>query len=149
MRFKRMLSVNKQAIAETLAANPNVVAAWLFGSAQSGRTHPGSDIDIGALFDHKPDLDERIDLLTALQDALNFERVDLVVLNGASPILRFEAVSGTLLFERPGADNVERRVAFVSLTARQYEYSMALIERGLRWRREVIESKEKTAELDG
>jgi len=113
-----------------LAASANVVAAWAFGSSQDGSVCPGSDLDIGALFRRKPGLDELGDLLLRLQRALGFEEIDLVVLNGASSLLRFEAVSGRPVYCR----DPNQRAAFVSLSAREYEDDVALFERGLRWR---------------
>jgi predicted nucleotidyltransferase len=109
------------------AATPNVIAAWAFGSAQAGRMRPGGDVDIGVLFETLPSFDEQLDLLGKLQTALNIEAIDLVVLNKANPILRFEAISGRSLFCRdPG-----HRAEFASLTAREYEDSMAMVERAL------------------
>jgi len=122
--------------AETvLAANPNVVAAWAFGSAKDGSVGPGSDLDIGVLFRSKPGLDELTDLLLRLQRALRFEEIDLVVLNGASSLLRFAAVSGRPIYCR----DANQRAAFVSLSAREYEDDMAFFQRGLRWRAESCE----------
>ena len=62
-----------------------------------------------------------LDLLGRLQDALGLDEVDLVVLNDANPILRFEAVSGRRLFTR----DLLALAEFVSLTAREYEDEMA------------------------
>jgi predicted nucleotidyltransferase len=102
-----------------------LVAAWTFGSGQSGQASPGSDVDIGVLLESPASLAEQLDLLAKLQTALQFEDIDLVVLNEVNPILRFEAISGRPLFCRdPG-----RRAEFASLTAREYEDEMAL------WRR--------------
>jgi len=109
------------------AAAPNVIAAWVFGSAQSGELRPGGDVDIGVLFETLPSFDEQLDLLGRLQTALNVEDIDLVVLNKANPILRFEAISGRSLFCR----DLSRRAEFASLTAREYEDSMAMVERAL------------------
>ena len=106
-----------------------MVASWVFGSAQSGEIRPGSDLDVAVLFKARPDLDTLADLRADLQEALCFEEVDLVVLNGAHPILRFEAVSGRRIYCR----NPERTAGFVSLTAREYEDAMALLARGLRY----------------
>jgi len=122
-----MLRIDFQRAAPALSADPNVVAAWIFGSAQHGTVRSGGDLDIGVLFADKPTLDELADLRSALQDAFGLEEIDLVVLNGTSPILRFEAVSGTLIFCR----NPPRRVEFVSLSAREYEHAMAMIQRAL------------------
>jgi hypothetical protein len=55
---------------------------------------------------------------------VQLDNIDLVVLNAAAPILRFEAVSGRLLFCR----NATQRAAFVALTAREYEESMAMVQ---------------------
>lgn len=123
-----MFSVNFQRAEQVLAAYANVVAAWVFGSAQSGQINEGSDLDIGILFASKPSLDEQLNLLADLQQALQFEEIDLVPLNEANPILRFEAISGRPLFCRDAG----RRAEFASLTAREYEDEMALLERWVR-----------------
>ena len=117
-----------------LAEYPRVVAAWLFGSANTGRERPDSDIDIGVLFDAPPALDEWLDLHTDLQDALDVGNVDLVVLNGKSPVLRYAAISGQRLYCR----SLEEMATFASLTARQYEDSMALLARGYATRKAAL-----------
>lgn len=109
-------------------ASPNVVAAWAFGSARDGMVRPGSDLDIGILTQTLPGLEEQLDLLIRLQATLGFEDIDLVILNDANPILRFEAISGRPLFCR----DVDRRAEFVSLSAREYEDAMAFWQRSLR-----------------
>ncbi len=106
---------------------PEVVAAWAFGSAQDGQVRPGSDLDIGVLMARPPAFDEQLDLLGRLQDTLALDEVDLVVLNDANAILRFEAVSGRRLFTR----DLLALVEFVSLTAREYEDEMAQYARAL------------------
>ena len=113
--------------AEVLAARPNVVAAWGFGSARGGEVRPGGDVDVGILFGRKPSLDELAEMRADLQQRLGQEEIDLVVLNDASSILRFEAVSSRLLFCR----DEEAKAGFVSLTAREYEDDMALLRKGL------------------
>ena len=122
-------SVDLERIARVLARHPRVLAGWVFGSAQSGVVRPGGDLDVAVLFEAKPGLDEMADLRADLQEALNFEEIDLVVLNGAHPITRFEAISGRRIYCRdPG-----RTAGFVSRTAREYEDAMALLARGLAW----------------
>ena len=116
------------------AAHPQVIAAWLFGSAHTGRMRADSDIDIGVFFAAPPTLDEWLSLHADLQDALAFEDIDLVILNGKSSILRFEAISGQLLYCR----NREELATFASLTARQYEDSMALLARGMQMRKAAL-----------
>ena len=109
-------------------ARPEVIAAWVFGSAQGGRVQPGGDIDIGVLFESLPSLEVQFELLADLQQSLRVEDVDLIVLNEANPILRFEAISGRPLFCRDAG----RRAEFVSLTAREYEDGMAFVQWALR-----------------
>ena len=87
---------------------------------------PNSDIDIGVYFASKPTLEELVDLRADLTEALHFEEVDLVHLNDAHPLLRFEAVSGRRLFVR----DLEVVAGFVSLTAREAEDANALLQRG-------------------
>jgi len=124
-----MSKVDWQRAGNVLADMPGVVAAWAFGSAQSGPIHPDSDLDIGVLFSSRPSLAERAELRARLQEALHFDEIDLLVLNEASPMARFEAISGRSLFCRdPG-----KRAEFASLTAREYEDEMAL----LRWGMEI------------
>ena len=109
-------------------AYPNVIAAWCFGSAQDGWVGEKSDVDIALLFRAEPSLDDLVGLQTDLEKALQFDQVDLVILNDASPITRFEAVSGRPVFCR----DVSARAEFVSLTAREYEDAIAFIQQGLR-----------------
>jgi predicted nucleotidyltransferase len=104
------------------------VAGWVFGTAQEGQIRAGSDLDIGVLFDSKPSFDELLALSGSLQQALQFDAVDLVPLNEANPILRFEAISGRAVFCR----DASRRAEFASLTAREYEDEMVLLERWVR-----------------
>src|SRR5918911_43231 len=108
-----MFNVDFQRAEQVLAACSNIVAAWGFCSAQSGQISEGSDLDIGVLFDSKPSLDELLDLMSDLQQVLQFDDIDLVPLNEANPILRFEAISGRSLFCRDAG----RRAEFASLTA--------------------------------
>ncbi|MCL4833776.1 MAG: nucleotidyltransferase domain-containing protein [Caldilineaceae bacterium] len=116
------------------ATFPRVIAAWHFGSTSVGRARPDSDIDIGVLFDAPPTLDEWLDLHAALQDALNAGNLDLVVLNGKTPVLRYAAICGHRLYCR----SLEEMATFSSLTARQYEDSMALLARGFAARKAAL-----------
>jgi hypothetical protein len=67
---------------------PEVVAAWLFGSAVTGRRGPEPDLDVAILLDHEPaNGSTRMDLVIQWQgrlvDELRTDRVDVVILNGA------------------------------------------------------------------
>ena len=83
-----------------LLAQAGVEVAILFGSAAKGRLRPDSDIDIGIL--PSPDrvlsFDEELALAAELDKILGRE-VDLVRLDNASTLLRFEASQGQRLYE--------------------------------------------------
>ncbi len=111
----------------TFGMFPGLIAAWVFGSSQTGVVMAGSDIDIGVFFQTSPTLDDLTSLRAGLQASFDFEDIDLVVLNQADPIIRFEVVSGQPIYCR----DIAARAAFVSLAAREYESAMAFIQWGL------------------
>ena len=107
----------------------NVCDAWVFGSAQNGFVAENSDIDIAIRFNKKPDFDLLTSVMGSLQTALDFENIDIAILNNdVSSILRFEAVSGVPLVCK---DKFER-AGFVSLAAREYEDDMEMIKHCLK-----------------
>ena len=116
---------------------PKVVAVWVFGSAQAGEIRVGSDVDVAVLGERPFTLDERLQILGQLQTQLQFDDIDLIILNEANVILRFEAVSGQLLFCR----DRQQMAAFVSLTAREYEDEMAQWRMALEARNLVISDR--------
>jgi predicted nucleotidyltransferase len=97
-------SVESPAVSDLLS-QAGVELAILFGSAAAGKLRPGSDIDIGILLaPHRfLDLNAELTLATELEQVLGRE-VDLVRLEDASTLLRFEVSQGRRLLEtRPGA----------------------------------------------
>lgn len=131
-----MHTIDFDRLVNVLQRYPNVLAAWLFGSAREGVVRQNSDIDLGVLFASKPTLEELANLRADLTEALHFEEVDLIALNDADALLRFEAVSGRRLFVR----DLEMVAAFVSLTAREAEDANALVQRGLDYLKEILTS---------
>lgn len=109
---------------------PQIVSVWLFGSAQDGELKEGADLDLALLFDTRPTLDELASIRADLQESLQIDDIDLTSLNEAGPILVFQAISGRLVFCR----DLDKKVDFVSLAAREYEDAMALLEWGMRVR---------------
>jgi len=82
-----------------------VVAAALIGSQARDTAGPLSDVDIGVW--HDPTLDSparlrlRLTLAQAAAQALGSEEVDVVLLNGATPLMRHRAMrDGRRLVER-------------------------------------------------
>ena len=128
-----MFSVNWQILEKVFEPINNVLAAWVFGSAKDGCITDRSDLDIGVLFSAVPSLEARVTLREHLQKSLQFDDIDLVILNEASPITRFEAVCGRLVFVR----DQNRWAEFFSLTAREYEDEMAFLQKGMAMYKEL------------
>lgn len=68
----------------------------LFGSAAAGTATTDSDLDVAVEWVTDGDLLELVDALTVIT---GFDRVDVAVLNGASPTLRARALTGRGLYE--------------------------------------------------
>ena len=98
-----------KAISEMLASRPEVDFAYLFGSQVSGQCGKMSDIDIAVYADVTDDrLAYQLKLLERLQCLTGSVAVDLVLLNDAPPLLRYEVIKhGQVLKE-----NKEKRVIF-------------------------------------
>lgn len=73
---------------EEIARRHGVLLLVQFGSSVTGRMHPGSDVDFGALVERMPDsLSAHADLIADLQALVPDREVDLVFLNRADPLL--------------------------------------------------------------
>jgi predicted nucleotidyltransferase len=90
-----------------LAEGPPLRLAILFGSAVSGRARPDSDVDVGILPDDTDlPLHAELDLQSALERACG-RPVDLVRLDRASTLLKWEAARhGVPILTRSHADHV-------------------------------------------
>ncbi len=96
------MSTKKEIISNYLTRQPDVAVAFLFGSEASGRSLPGSDVDLALLF--YPDKEPSPEQLPDIQDqltALLKKEVDLVVLNRANPVIRMQILKkGKKIFQR-------------------------------------------------
>ncbi len=102
-------------LADVFKKHPSVQAAYLFGSAAGGKIHAESDLDIALA--GSPDLrTKKLDILADLARA-GFTNVDLVILDQADIVLRFEAVRLNHLVYR--TDEFDSG-SFYSITLRQY-----------------------------
>jgi predicted nucleotidyltransferase len=100
--------------ADRLARDPRVFAVYGFGSRARGVPGPESDVDVAVLLEHPLSLGDELRLRAEVVEELRRDDVDLVVLNQAPPLLRWEVVSaGRRLFARDdeAADRFERRAA--------------------------------------
>ena len=86
----------------------------MFGSRAGGKPRPSSDTDLAILLDNgfarKDSLAYKLELLRALKVVLGIENVDLVLLNEAPPLLKFQvAKHGKLLYRAENASDVSFR----------------------------------------
>ena len=85
------ISIDK--IKDYLNLRENVVVAYIFGSFSTDRVGPESDIDIALLLRDSVDSKEyghiKLTITNDLIDILSFERVDVAILNIASPLLSY------------------------------------------------------------
>lgn len=104
---------------EKLSERDDVMLAFVFGSAKDGdQVRPDSDVDIAVwLRDGPPGFDDLVYLIGICQDALHYENIDLSILNTASNLLRFEALSGRRLVVK----DLEFYADFFSKTCRYHE----------------------------
>jgi predicted nucleotidyltransferase len=92
-------------LASALATRPEVLDAYLFGSRARGDARPHSDIDVAVFVD--PALAPasafgyEAELTGALMKALATNRIDVVLLNGAPPLLYHRVLrDGVRVFAR-------------------------------------------------
>ncbi len=95
-----------------LERHPEVLVAYLFGSAARGRSRPGSDVDVAVLLaDGADGLELRLGLLGDLAAAAGTDELDLVVLNEAPNELAFRVLrDGRVLVCRDERARVRHRV---------------------------------------
>ena len=119
---------------ERLEARPEVVLAYLFGSRANGRPRPDSDWDVAVYLDDGLDARERFRLRCRLAAELeDLGTVDVVVLNDATALLGFQALSGRQLLCRDEVIRV-RYTIHVLQRVEDERYWLDLHWRGIRKR---------------
>lgn len=107
----------REMIAGLLAGIPQVTFAYVFGSQARGTAGPLSDVDIAVFLDRGLCcFDWRLRLMERLAMAMGTERFDLVILNDASPVLRYEVVRDGLVIK----EDKKRRVDFETRALAEY-----------------------------
>lgn len=103
----------KQQLA-ALSEDPTIELIVLFGSSVKGGQHKESDVDLAILGGRPLDL---VSLTSRVMSLLHANRVDVLDLRRAAPLLMMEVVrSGRLLYERCAG----QYVSFCSLAHRRY-----------------------------
>jgi len=93
----------RDAITRTLRRRPEVLEAYLFGSHATGRAQAHSDVDVAVFLARIPDapFGFEAELATDLIAALGDNRVDVLLLNRAPPLLYHRVLrDGARLFSR-------------------------------------------------
>ena len=99
------------------AANGMVKFAYLFGSIASGKAGPLSDLDLAIYLDRRLDsFKYRLQLMEKLARIMKSEKFDLVVLNSASIVLKYEVVKNGVILK----DDRPRRVMFETAVLQEY-----------------------------
>ena len=126
-------------LAAVLEGIEDIAYAMIFGSAQDGVVHAGSDLDVAvwlAQADGRT-IDRLAQIVGKIEDALAVS-CDLAVLNTAGPVLRHEALKGRVLFIRPRCE--DEFSEFYVRTCAEYEDLMAWRTRQLAYRGYVCPS---------
>ena len=100
-----MLDINRiEEIIPLFVEDQAIVLAFLFGSYAQDQAGVLSDVDIAILLSSTVPFDRyfeyRSRYIAAAANVLHDDRVDVVILNHAPPLLAHEAIKGRLLFER-------------------------------------------------
>lgn len=116
-----MLSEEKRDVLKKIFKKyKQIKAAYLFGSYAEGKESRFSDLDLGILLDDNnfiDIIDIKLDILTDLADH-NFCHVDLLILNEASLLARFEAVKHNhIIYKRDNFDSS----AYYSRVIREFQ----------------------------
>ena len=88
-----------RALAEVLIDEPQVLAAYHFGSSSDGTAHASSDVDVGVLFRTRVPLEELIRIEIRLDDSIP-ETLDLVDVKRAGPFVALEIIRGERFYCR-------------------------------------------------
>ena len=97
-----------------------IVLAYLYGSFAKGASHPHSDVDVAILLDESISVERypygyRSELIADLMKLLRTNRIDLVVMNNASPFLKFQVVRyGLLILARSEAERIDFHVKTIA-----------------------------------
>lgn len=108
----------KKTIAGLCKDEPSIVAVYIFGSVAKGTSKKTSDLDVAVLLNETESEQFSILSFISLLEKKMSCRVDAVVLNRASEILKFEVRSkGKIVFDR----SVDFRKKFEIMSRKTYE----------------------------
>jgi len=118
--MKKSFEEIREILTKFLVLRKEIVLAYLFGSSLRGMIGGRHDIDIAILLAPKafealesaPNYKFEAELIAELVHLLKHNRVDLVVLNRATPLLAYEVIhKGNLLFSRSEDQRIQFEVS--------------------------------------
>lgn len=77
---------------DNLILHYGIKLIYIFGSYAKGENREDSDLDIAMYFHNKVDGFEKLDILDKLVEIFNREDIDLVILNNADEVLKFQVI---------------------------------------------------------
>lgn len=102
---------NKDELVKYLQTQNEVKVAYLFGTAAKGRMGKLSDVDIGVLLEEGLSKDEMLEiqlrLICDLKPILKTDKIDLVIINDAPLLLRYNIVKDGELLKSYERERVE------------------------------------------
>lgn len=104
---ERLIALGKEGRLDPICRARDVALLAVFGSATGAEGEP-DDLDVGVCFVAGADVVGLLDDLIALT---GYDRIDLVVLDGASPVVRAEALTGVPLYERESGQFARAQMA--------------------------------------
>lgn len=136
-------SRNIRRIHDLLAADHRIKFAYLFGSqAEKGKTTSLSDTDVAVYLDGRMNhFTYRLKLMELLAKRLKSENIDLIILNTAPPLLKYEAIKSNYVLKDSGAE----RISFESKVLQEFLDTAYL----RRTQRQVIREKIRKEEFFG
>lgn len=104
----------KDKLVDFFQAQENLIFAYIFGSQVSGKTGKLSDIDVAVYLTAPGNInlfDTRLKLAGDLSDFLKTDKVDMVILNDAPPLLVYRILqTGKVIFSRDEAKRLDYEV---------------------------------------
>ena len=110
---KSIIDVNIKKLIEEF----NISLIYVFGSYAKGTNTENSDLDIGILINGDTSLMTRLSVLNEMVGILDREDIDLIILNEADEVLKFQVIKyGKLIYVR----DLTEKVLFEARTMSEY-----------------------------